>query len=136
MEFQRLQSVEFAEVEDRPTDPTIQSVLSTPILSEEEVIGVIHIFTDGIHRFTNSEKRLLSVLAGLASVGIQNARLYSRVFDTEESLRRNEKLTTLGLLAAENLTVPSVTLNSNDPRVPLILDLDELTKVLVGDGQP
>lgn len=101
VEFQRLQSIEFAEVEDLPTDPTIQSVLSTPILSEQEVIAVIHIFTDGIHRFTNGEKRLLTVLASLASVGIENARLYSRVFDTEESLRRNEKLTTLGLLAAE-----------------------------------
>lgn len=101
VEFQRLQSIEFAEFEDLPADPTIQSVLSTPILSEQDVIGVIHIFTDGIHRFTNDEKRLLEVLAGLASVGIENARLYSRVFDTEESLRRNEKLTTLGLLTAE-----------------------------------
>ncbi|MHC5211599.1 MAG: SPFH domain-containing protein [Planctomycetota bacterium] len=51
---------------------------------------------------------------------------------------RNQALTSrggqiyLGLLAAENLTVPSVTLNSNDPRVPLVLDLDELTNVLVG----
>jgi len=101
VEFHHLQSADFAEVEDRPTDPTIQSVLSTPILSDREVIGVIHIFTDGIHRFADGEKRLLMVLAGLASVGIENARLYSRVFDTEESLRRNEKLTTLGLLAAE-----------------------------------
>lgn len=101
VEFRRIQSAEFAEVEDLPPDPAIQSVLSTPILSDREVIGVIHIFTDGIHRFTNGEKRLLSVLAGLASVSIENVRLYNRVFDSEESLRRNEKLTTLGLLAAE-----------------------------------
>jgi signal transduction histidine kinase len=101
VEFRRIQSAQFAEVEDLPPDPTIQSVLSTPILSEREVIGVIHVFTDGIHRFTNGEKRLVSALASLASVGIENARLYSRVFDSEESLRRNEKLTTLGLLAAE-----------------------------------
>jgi flotillin len=51
---------------------------------------------------------------------------------------RNEALSSrggkiyLGLLAAGNLAVPSVTLNSNDPRVPLVLDLDELTGVLVG----
>jgi hypothetical protein len=38
----------------------------------------------------------------------------------------------LALRAAQNLAVPSVTLNSNDPRVPLVLDLDELTRVLVG----
>jgi regulator of protease activity HflC (stomatin/prohibitin superfamily) len=51
---------------------------------------------------------------------------------------RNEALGTRGgriflaLQAAENLAVPTVTLNSNDPRVPLVLDLDELTGVLVG----
>ena len=101
IEFRRLQSPDFAEVEDRPLDPVIESVLSTPILLENTVIGVIHIFTDGIHRFTNEEKRLLVVLAGLAAVAIENTRLYARVFETEESLRRNEKLTTLGLLAAE-----------------------------------
>jgi hypothetical protein len=34
--------------------------------------------------------------------------------------------------AAENLNIHRVTLNSNDPRVPSVLDLDELTKILVG----
>ena len=42
----------------------------------------------------------------------------------------------LGLLAADNLNVQSITLNSNDPRVPMVMDLDELTKVLVGETQP
>jgi signal transduction histidine kinase len=101
VEFRRLQSADYSEVVDLPADPTIQSVLSTPILLDGDVIGVIHIFTDGIHRFANEEKRLLNALASLAAVAIQNTRLYSRVFESEESLRRNEKLTTLGLLAAE-----------------------------------
>jgi signal transduction histidine kinase len=101
VEFRRLQSADFSEMADIPDDPTIQSVLSTPILLDGDVIGVIHIFTDGIHRFANEEKRLLNALASLAAVAIQNTRLYSRVFESEESLRRNEKLTTLGLLAAE-----------------------------------
>jgi regulator of protease activity HflC (stomatin/prohibitin superfamily) len=38
----------------------------------------------------------------------------------------------LGLVAAENLQLPKVTLNSDDPAVPTILNLDELTKMLVG----
>jgi hypothetical protein len=52
---------------------------------------------------------------------------------------RNEALGTRGgriflaLKAAENLDVASVTLNSNDPRVPLVMDLDELTGVLIGE---
>jgi len=101
VEFHRLQSVDFSEVADLPDDPMIQSMLSTPILLDGEVIGVIHIFTNGIHRFANEEKRLLNALASLAAVAIQNSRLYSRIFESEESLRHNEKLTTLGLLASE-----------------------------------
>jgi hypothetical protein len=37
--------------------------------------------------------------------------------------------------AAENLNIGRVTLNSNDPRVPSVLDLDELVKILVGRGE-
>lgn len=34
--------------------------------------------------------------------------------------------------AAENLNIHQVTLNSNDPRVPSVMDLDELVAILVG----
>lgn len=39
----------------------------------------------------------------------------------------------LALTAAENLNIPKVTLNSDDPAVPTILNLSELTKMLVGE---
>jgi signal transduction histidine kinase len=62
---------------------------------------VLVVFTDRVHRFDNDEKRLCAALASLGAVALQNARLYARVFQSEESLRKNERLTTLGLLAAE-----------------------------------
>jgi regulator of protease activity HflC (stomatin/prohibitin superfamily) len=37
--------------------------------------------------------------------------------------------------AAENLNIRHVTLNSNDPRVPSVLDLGELVRVLIGPGE-
>jgi hypothetical protein len=37
--------------------------------------------------------------------------------------------------AAENLRFGTVTLNSNDPRVPSVLDLDELVSLLLGNGE-
>ena len=39
----------------------------------------------------------------------------------------------LALDAAQNLSIPSVTLNSDDPAVPTVLDLDALTRMLVGE---
>ncbi len=51
---------------------------------------------------------------------------------------RNQALNTVGgriylaRLAAENLRFESVTLNSNDPSIPSIIDIDGLVKLLVG----
>ncbi|MDP0501048.1 MAG: GAF domain-containing protein [Verrucomicrobiota bacterium JB022] len=77
------------------------SMLSCPIEYEKEVIGVLNAYTDRPHRFNNEEKRLCQTLASMAAVAIQNVRLYARIFRQEDNLRRNEKLTTLGLLSAE-----------------------------------
>lgn len=77
------------------------SMLSTPIVFNDEVIGVLNAYTRRQHRFNNDEKKVFATLAGIGAIAIQNARLYSRVFTTEESLRKNENLTTLGMLAAE-----------------------------------
>jgi signal transduction histidine kinase len=101
VEYANVQSPEFIDVVDLPRDPGLRSVLATPLRFENEVIGVLAVFTAEVHRFNNDERRLLSALASLAAVALQNSRLYARVFQSEASLRKNEQLTTLGLLAAE-----------------------------------
>lgn len=99
--FADIQSPEFRELADLPADVTLRSVLATPVLIEGEVLGVLAVFTDRQHRFDNDERRLCAALASLGAVALQNARLYARVFQSEDVLRKNERLTTLGLLAAE-----------------------------------
>ena len=79
----------------------IHSCLSTPMMYENKVIGVINVFTRSRHRFPNDEKRLLQAFASLSAVAAQNADLYARVFNSEDLLRKSERLTTLGLLSAE-----------------------------------
>jgi len=101
LEFANVQSPEYLDVTDLPSDDRLRSMLATPLVFEGEVLGVLAVFTGQIHRFNNDEKRLCAALASLAAVALQNARLYARVFQSEESLRKNEQLTTLGLLAAE-----------------------------------
>ena len=99
--FLDVQSPEFLDLTDVPRDPALRSVLISPLLFEGEVLAVLAVFTDRPHRFDNDEKRLCAALAGLGAVALQNARLYARVFQSEDVLRKNERLTTLGLLAAE-----------------------------------
>jgi signal transduction histidine kinase len=79
----------------------LASMLATPIVFNDAVIGALNIYTRRQRRFNNDEKKVVAALATLGAAAIQNARLYARVFSSEESLRRNEKLTTLGMLAAE-----------------------------------
>ncbi len=99
--FTDIQSPEFHDLLDLPRDPKLRSVIAVPMLFEGEVLGVLVIFMDRIRIFDNDERRLCSALASLGAVALQNSRLYSRVFMSEESLRKNERLTMLGLLAAE-----------------------------------
>lgn len=77
------------------------SMLACPIEFEGEAIGVLNVYTDYPHRFDDAEKRIFETLASLSAAAILNARLYQRIFNSEEVLRRSERLTTLGLLSAE-----------------------------------
>jgi signal transduction histidine kinase len=92
---------DYVELADLPRDPELRSMLATPLLFDGDVLCVLAVFTDKLRRFDNDEKRLCTTLASLGAVALENARLYSRVFQSEDTLRKNERLTTLGLLAAE-----------------------------------
>lgn len=100
-EFQNIDSPGYREAADLPRDPSLCSALAAPLILEGAPAGVLSVFYGAPHRFSDDEKRLFTALASFAAVALQNARLYSRIFHTEEVLRKNETLTTLGLLAAE-----------------------------------
>ncbi len=89
------QNVEVARTEG------LVGLLSVPLLFRDEAIGALNVYTGHPYAFSNEEVRILSALAQLSAVAIQKARLYERVVDVEEQLRKNEKLSVLGLLAAE-----------------------------------
>jgi signal transduction histidine kinase len=101
VEFQDLNGATGHGAIDVPADPTLCSMLAAPLLVDGAPAGVLAIYTAQPHRFSDAQKRLLAALASFAAVALHNARLYARVFQSEESLRKNQTLTTLGLLAAE-----------------------------------
>ena len=101
MEFQHIDGPGYSEAADLPQNSSLTSALAAPLLLDGAASGVLSVFHIAPHRFNDDEKRLLAALASFAAVALQNARLYARVFQSEETLRKNETLTTLGLLAAE-----------------------------------
>jgi signal transduction histidine kinase len=77
------------------------SMLAVPLIFAEKTVGVLAVYTQQRHRFSNDEIRLLTALADLSAVAIEKGRLLARVVDMEEKLRASERLSALGLLAAE-----------------------------------
>lgn len=91
----RYQNIEVARREQ------LVSLLSVPLLFQGEAIGALNVYTAKPHSFSNEEVRVMAALAQLSGIAIEKARLYERIVDIEEQLRTNEKLSALGLLAAE-----------------------------------
>ena len=101
------------------------SLLSVPLMFGGGAIGVLNVYTAQPYTFSNEEMRILSALAALSAIAIEKARLYERIVDVEEQLRQNEKLSALGLLAAEvaheirnPLTVMKMLFHSLDLQFP------------------
>ena len=101
------------------------SLLSVPLVFGGQALGALSVYTGEPHTFSNEEIRILSALADLSAIAIEKARLYERIVDVEEQMRQNEKLSALGLLAAEvaheirnPLTVMKMLYHSLDLKFP------------------
>ncbi len=77
------------------------SLLAVPLIFNDRATGTLSVYTGQQHIFSNEEVAILTSLAELSAIAIEKARLYERIVDLEAELRRNEKLSALGLLAAE-----------------------------------
>ncbi|MCE0484380.1 MAG: GAF domain-containing protein [Methylacidiphilales bacterium] len=77
------------------------SMLAVPLIFAEKALGALVVYTQQRHRFSNDEIKLLSALGDVSAVAIEKGRLLARVVDMEEKLRASERLSALGLLAAE-----------------------------------
>ena len=59
--------------------PNVRSELAVPLIVKNRVIGVIDIESPQPNHFTEEHKRLLTLIASRMAIGIENARLYTRI---------------------------------------------------------
>ena len=75
--------------------------VSVPIVSKEKLIGVLNLgHKEGKEIYSTEDIELLSTLANQAAIAIENARLYENLKQSQNTLRRADRLSSLGLLTA------------------------------------
>ena len=79
----------------------LDAEISLPIVSKDKVIGILHLgHKEGKEIYSSEDLELLSTLANQAAIAIENARLYENLKQSQDTLRRADRLSSLGLLTA------------------------------------
>lgn len=76
------------------------SLLSVPLRTKADILGVLNVYTGAPRRFAEDDVRLLTLLASQSAIAIENATLHRDEMQTREQLRQSEKLAALGKLSA------------------------------------
>jgi len=76
------------------------TLLSVPLRTKTDVIGVLNVFTAEPRDLDEGDLRLLTLLASQSAIAIENATLHHEEMEARERLRQSEKLAALGKLSA------------------------------------
>jgi two-component system NtrC family sensor kinase len=83
------------------TMATLGAEISLPIVSKGKLIGILNLgHKDDKTLYSNEDLELLSTLANQAAIALENARLYENLKQSQDTLRRADRLSSLGLLTA------------------------------------
>jgi signal transduction histidine kinase len=79
----------------------IDAEISVPIMSKEKLIGILNLgHKEEKEIYSTDDLELLSTLANQAAIALENARLYENLKQSQDTLRRADRLSSLGLLTA------------------------------------
>jgi two-component system nitrogen regulation sensor histidine kinase GlnL len=77
------------------------SEISLPIISKKKLIGILNLGQKEDQAiYSTDDLELLTTLANQAAIAIENARLYENLKQSQDTLRRADRLSSLGLLTA------------------------------------
>ena len=101
LQIENVQTSNAYQQQDIARDEGLVAMLSIPLIFNSVVIGTLNIYKEETYVFSNEEINIAMALAEFSALAIEKARLLERIVESEELLRRNEKLSALGLLAGE-----------------------------------
>jgi signal transduction histidine kinase len=75
--------------------------ISLPILSKDRLIGILNLgHKEDKTIYSDEDLELLSTLTNQTAIALENARLYENLKQSQDTLRRADRLSSLGLLTA------------------------------------
>ena len=75
--------------------------ISLPIFSKQKLIGILNLgHKEDKTLYSDEDLEILSTLTNQAAIAIDNARLYENLKQSQDTLRRADRLSSLGLLTA------------------------------------
>jgi sigma-B regulation protein RsbU (phosphoserine phosphatase) len=75
-----------------PVIPEARSELVVPLVYKDRVVGVFDLESREVSRFSEEHVKMLTPLAGMVAVAIENARLYEELFRRDDRLHRELSL--------------------------------------------
>src|SRR6266850_686624 len=82
------------------SEPGFASFLGTPLKANDRILGTLSVFTKAARRYSDDDLALLSALADQAATAVIREQLLVERQRSEEALRQNEKLASMGQLLA------------------------------------
>ncbi len=79
----------------------LEAEVSLPLVSKDRLIGVLNMgHKQGRETYSHEDLEVLSTLANQAAIAIENARLYDNLKQSQNIIRRADRLSSLGMLTA------------------------------------
>lgn len=113
-----------------PLLPDVKSEMAIPIISAEQVLGVLNVHSDELNHFTDADLAIMTTLAAHIGSAIQNALLFK---DTQRYAEETALINTIVSEAASTLDLRK-SLNAIVTKVANALSLADVTIALMRPG--
>ena len=116
---------------DHGTGLAMRSIISVPLCSEQQIIGVIQAVDVNPNRFSADDLRLIELLATAAAIAIANARLFEKTWQRAEQLAMLNELST----ALNQPTDLMALLQTTTENLTRVLKADQMGLALMDDAR-
>ncbi len=111
----------------------LKSMLAVPMMVKEKIIGVINVYTTNEHIFSEEEVKLLSSIADLAAIALENAQLEQEALKAKDALEARKVVERAKgiLMKANNISEEEAYTTMRKKAMDLCKPLKEIAEAII-----